>query len=318
MAPTEDFKQALQSALSAITPAEDTTDTSDCPRPEIIAGHVRGQKIDDTIAGHIQSCVTCGQFANDVKRRQRLYERQKVAFTELAEQKYRTVPVLKETFRPFAWMFNWKALVPEVAFVIVIFAVAFNFHSGSLPGAVPATSAIDSERNIAASTIRQIENSDPQKPADTALLLEKFHDQPELVGQVDATRVAQARLAINEKKATVANDTNLADQWSAIEGKLQGYELIAHYNSLRKRTEGTGMLGTVADVEGKNGIVTISFDHDPIVDSEDSKLFRTSAVETPGLNQVTILTPQRRWQLDSKDDFALAVTVDSHQTQKPQ
>jgi hypothetical protein len=78
------------------------------------------------------------------------------------------------------------------------------------------------------------------------------------------------------------------------------------------------MLGTVADVQGKNGIVTISFDHDPIVDTQDSKLFRTSAVETPGLNQVTILTPQRRWQLDSKDDFALAVTVDSHQAQKRQ
>lgn len=95
------------------------------------------------------------------------------------------------------------------------------------------------------------------------------------------------------------------------------YEFIAHYNSLRKQAEGSGVAGTVADVHGKNGNITISFDRDPMVDSQDSKLLSTSAIETQGLNQVTILSPQRHWKLDSKNDFEVAAD-NSHQAQKPQ
>lgn len=317
MTPSKEFEKALHDALSAITPPEDASEASDCPEPEVVASHVRRVKIDDSIENHIASCTSCGEFATDIRRRQKLYERQREAFTALAERKYPSVPVLTETFRPFAWMLKWKVLVPEVALVVAIFAVAFNFHSVSSPETGPSTLAVKAD-NSATSTIRQIEDSDPRRPADTALLLEKFLAQPELFGQVDAARVAQARVVVSQKKAAVANDTTLADQWSDIEGKLQGYEFIAHYNSLRKQTEGAGMPGTVADVQGKNGNVTIRFDRDPITDSQDSKFLSTSAFETVGLNQVTIVTPQRRWKLDSKNDFEAAATVDSHQAQKPQ
>jgi len=313
MAPSKEFEKALHDALSAITPAEDASEASDCPEPEVVASHVRGVNLVDAVENHIASCESCGQFATDIRRRQKLYERQREAFTALAEQKYPSVPVLTETFRPFAWMLHWKALVPEVALVVAIFAVAFNFHSVSPPDA-----GVNAEANSAALTITQIENSDPRKPADSALLLEKFHADPELVGHVDAARVAQARVAIGQKKAAVANDSTLADQWSDIEGKLQGYEFIAHYNSLRKQTEGSGAPSRVADVQGKNGSITISFDRDPMSDSQDSKLLSTSAFETTGLNQVTILTPQRHWKLDSRNAFEVAATVDSHQPQKPQ
>ncbi|MGD1080518.1 MAG: hypothetical protein ABR881_19545 [Candidatus Sulfotelmatobacter sp.] len=313
MAPSKEFEKALHEALSAITPTDEASDVNGCPEPEAVAGHVRLINVDNAIGQHLASCPTCGQLADDIRRRQRVYEQQKTAFTKLAEQKYPFAPVLTETFRPFAWMLHWKALVPEVAVAIVIFAVAFNFHSVSSPDA-----GINAEANSAVSTITQIEKSDPRKPADTAVLLEKFRSDPELVGQIDASRVAQARVVVGQKKAAVASDAALADQWSDIEGKLQGYEFIAHYNSLRRQAEGSGVTSTVADVQGKNGNITISFDRDPMVDSQDSKLLSTSAVETQGLNQVTILSPQRHWKLDSRNDFEAAAADNSHQTQKPQ
>lgn len=317
MTPSKDFEKALHEALSAITPTDDADGAHECPEPETIACHIRGTKTDEEVARHIPSCAPCSQLASDIKRRQKLFERQKLAFTQLAQEKYPSVPVFKETFQPFAWMLKPKALIPELAVALLVAAVAFNFRSASVreTGPVPTTNA---EVNNAASTIRQIENADPRKPGDTAVLLEKFGAQPELVGQVDAARVAQARLVVGEKKATVAGDATLANQWSDIEGKLQGYEFIAHYNALRKQAEGAGVLGRVADVQGKNGIITISFDQDPVSGAQDSKLLSTSAVETPGLNQVTILTPQRSWRLDSKNDFEVAAALDSHKTQKPQ
>ena len=313
MAPDKDFEKALHEALSAITPAEDAEEASVCPAPEAVAGHVRGVSQDAEIGQHLGTCKTCGEFAEDVRRRQRVYERQKTAFTELAKQTYSPAPVLSETFRPFAWMFHWKALVPELAAAVAIFAVAFGFHYRSSPDV-----GNNGGESSAVSTIKQIEKSDPRKPADTAILLERFQSDPALLIQVDASSVAQARLAVSQKKAQVAGDTSLADQWSDIEGKLQGYEFVAHYNSLRKQTEGSGAPGKVADVHGKNGIVTISFDRDPMADSQDSKLLSTSAVETQGLNQLTILAPQGRWKLDSRNDFEVAAAADSHKQEKPQ
>jgi hypothetical protein len=313
MAPSKEFEKALHDALSAITPAEDASEARHCPEPEAVACHVRRINVDPEVEQHISFCPTCAQLATDIRRRQKIYERQKTAFTAMAERKYPAVPVLTETLRPFAWMLHWKALVPEVALAVAIFAVAFNFHSVSAPEA-----GISAEAKSAASTITQIENSDPRKPADTALLLEKFQADPGLVEQVDAARVAQARMAIGQKKAAVSNDSTLADQWSDIEGKLQGYEFVAHYNSLRKQTDGSSVPGRVAEVHGRNGSITISFDRDPMADTQDSKLLSTSAVETQGLNQVTILSPQRHWRLDSRNDFEVAATDNSHQTHKPQ
>lgn len=317
MAPSKDFEKALHEALSAITPIEEGGSTGDCPEPETVACHVRGANIDDTVEKHISSCADCSQFAADIKRRQKLYERQKMAFTELAQQKYSPVPVLKETFRPFAWVLNWKALIPELALAATIILAVFNFHAISPADGGLGTLPVNADANSVASTMTQIENSDPKKPADTAILLEKFRAQPQLVRQVDAARIAQARLVVGQKKAAVANDPALAEQWTSIEGKLQGYEFIAHYNSLRRQADGSVIPGRVADVEGKNGNVTISFDRDPIIDGQDSKLLSTSAVETPGLNQVIILTPQRRWQLSSENNFQVASTINPQQTQKP-
>ena len=312
MAPDKDFEKALQEALSAITPSEDEQGSSTCPAAEAVAGHVRGVSQDVEVDQHLGTCKTCGEFAEDVRRRQRVYERQKVAFTELAQQTYSPTPVLSETFRPFAWMLHWKALVPEVAVAFGIFAVAFGLHYRSSSDAGNIV-----EENAAASTITQIEKSDARKPADTAALVEKFRSDPALLIHIDASSVAQARFAVSQKKAEVASDTSLADQWSDIEGKLEGYEFVAHYNSLRKQTEGSGVPGKVADVQGKNGIVTISFDRDPMADSQDSKLLSTSAVETQGLNQITILAPQGRWRLDSKNDFEVAA-ADWQKQEKPQ
>ncbi|HEY1938131.1 MAG TPA: hypothetical protein VGJ33_09370 [Candidatus Angelobacter sp.] len=314
MSPTKDFEKGLREALSAITPPNEVNEAGDCPEPELIACHVRGTKTDDAVGTHISTCKECGQFAADVRRRQKLYDRQKAAFTAVAEQKYSSVPILRETFRPFAWMLSWKALVPELAFVgVIFFVLAFNFRSVG-PSFGPVTS-----QNAAVSTMSQIENSDPKKPHESAVLLDKFRDHPELVSQVDAARVAQARKVVIEKKAAVAGDTNLSNQWSLIEGKLQGYEFVAHYNSLKKQTDGVGTLGKVANVEGENGTITISFDQDPLTGSQDSKLLSTSAVETTGLNHVTILTPDRSWKLDSKNDFAVAAAgAVSHQAPKPQ
>jgi|HubBroStandDraft_5_1064220.scaffolds.fasta_scaffold25593_3 hypothetical protein len=313
MAPDKDFEEALHEALSSITPGEDAKEGDTCPAPKAVAGHVRGVSQDAEVGQHLATCKTCDEFAEDVRRRQRVYVRQKAAFTALANQTYSPAPILTETFRPFAWMLHWKALVPEVAAAVGIFAVAFGLHYRSFPDLGNI-----GEANAAVSTITQIEKSDPRKPADTAVLLEKFQSDPALLIHIDASSVAQARLAVSQKKSEVAGDASLADQWSDIEGKLQGYEFVAHYNSLRKQTEGSGVQGKVADVQGKNGILTISFDQDPMADSQDSKLLSTSAVETQGLNQLTILAPQGRWKLDSKNDFEVAAAVDSHKQEKPQ
>jgi hypothetical protein len=317
MAPSKDFERALHEALSAMAPLEEGVAANGCPEPETLACHVRGTRADDTVERHISSCATCSEFAADVKRRQKLYERQKVAFTKMAQEKYPKVPVLRETFRPFAWMLTWKALVPELALAAAIIIAAFNFNSVSPPDAGRVTVHLNAEAKSAASTIAQIERSDAKRPADTAVLLEKFRAQPELVGHIDAARIEQARLVVGQKKAAVADDPALADQWSSIEGKLQGYEFIARYYSLRRQADRSAIPGKVADVEGKNGNVTISLDRDPTTDRQGSRLLRTSAVETRGLNQIIILTPQGRWQMSSKDDFEVAASVNSQQTKKP-
>jgi hypothetical protein len=314
MAPNKGFEKALHEALSAMTPIDEPDAAHECPAPEMIAGHIRGTQNDEEVAAHISSCDRCTEFASDIKRRQKLYERQKLAFTQLAQEKYPSIPILKETFQPFAWMLNRKALIPEVALAVaLVAAVTLNYHSSS--HVTEGSATLPAEVNSATSAMKQIENSDPRRPADSAVLLEKFHTEPDLVRQVDAAHVAQARFRVSQKKVAVADDPKLADQWSNIEGKLQAYEFIARYNSLRKQADGSPLLARVADVEGKNGSVTISFDQDPVTDRDDSKLLTTSAVETPGLNQVIILTPQRHWRLDAKNDFEVA--ADSHQNQKP-
>ena len=312
MAQSREFKKALDETLASITPIEDSGETSECPDAEAIIAHIRGAKVDDTVGEHIASCAACGEIAADTRRRQKIYERQKAAFVALAEKKYAPVPVLNETFRPFAWMLQLKALVAEGAAACAILALAFAFYSPSLHKAVG-----NIEGSTAVSTFAQIEKSDPEKPTSSVALLNKLRSNPELVGQVDASRVAQVRFAVGEKKAAVENNTALADQWDDVDGKLTAIEFVAHYNSLRKQTEGSG-IAKLASFEGKDGSVTVTFDTDPISDSRDSKLLSTSAVETRGLNQVTILAPKVHWQLDSKDDFAVAAVANSLGTAKQQ
>jgi ribosomal protein L35AE/L33A len=311
MAPSKDFKKALDEALASITPIENASETSNCPEAETVVAHIRGLSVDDAVGQHVASCETCGQIAADTKRRQKIYERQKAEFTAMAGKKYSTVPVLRETFRPFAWMLQWKAVVAEGALAVVAILIFVpKLHFSSQPEAGGTNGASD-----ASSTFMQIEQS--ESPAASKALLDKLDAEPQLVGQIDASRVAQARSVVDQKRAA-ANNNALADQWQDVDGKLQAYEFIAHYNSLRKQTEGSEKASRVADVEGKNGYVTIRFDQNPISDSQDSKILSTSAVETRGLNQVTILAPNVRWQLDSKDDFSVAAAPDSRKTEKQQ
>jgi hypothetical protein len=294
--PTEDFRKELDAALRGLVeqPTAHDAISDQCPEPESIMAHARGQHVDPEVGAHLGSCSNCSELAVLAKRQQKVYERQRHAFELAASQKPSFAQYVNEAFQPLAWL---RRPIWAVSAAAVLIAIAGTGAWQQYQTTVLTQYAAHEGHTLP--QLLTIEASDPQKPESTESSLRDILQQTRQGKQVDSVQIRKLRFVIDQKQTAVADNPSLAGQWRNIDNQLAVVEWWNRYSELQKKAEGNAPSHRFAaslssEINGSEDTGTVVLDWDPSRNGKDLALLKDSLSQTAGLDKMTIITPENK------------------------
>ena len=301
---TSAFEKELNATLRWLTEESPSAHPfGDCPETEAIVSHLRGNPRPE-LEEHLKNCQKCSDLASYMHRRESVYKRQRDYFLKQLEAEPIKEPwwtsareVLRQTFRPFAFLLEGKAMATAS-----ILALALCIGVWLLPSFVamirPSSSALPFDAK-GLSTSGKIENyygliekASPTNPGAAEIALDDLRRATQTGGMVKPT-TPDAALASVRLKKTEAPDKS--DDWTRIQNELEGYALLNRYAYLRsERQMGAPLWKDFAGVSKEDNTLLIFLNREPSYDTDTYKLLKESRQSTKGINGVLLVTPSNR------------------------
>jgi hypothetical protein len=304
--PRKEFNEALAKALAALAESPEITDVdfSACPAPETILAHVRGRSANLHVMEHLNQCPTCADLAGTMKARHSIHERQRTAFREglgaqpsaseerwKAQRKLSFLDSVKQAFEPFSWLGRPVGFAVEALVVVAIAGFGLFVWRQPQPRPLLVNNAPANVKVKAA--VERIQASDAHEPGSVEKALQELQKQGQEGSRIDLDQLEQARRAVAMKKVAVTNNPQLQIRWDEVDGQLTGLQWMNQYTSLRDQVKGTAAAPEqVWNISGTEGKLTVGWD--PTLAPEDLGLLKASVRRTPGLEKLTLVTPDNK------------------------
>jgi hypothetical protein len=299
-----DFESELKATLDWLAEGSPgDPEFGECPEAESVIAHARGEE-HHKVSKHLKECAKCRELASYLHQRDTVYQRQREYFLKQIQSEQVEEPwfsslsiLLRETFRPFSFLLNRRAILAETAVLLLAVGLVWKLPSFvATYRAEPDVGAFDPKRALATRKAEadygRIQQTSPEDPTAAEKIIGELREATQTGGLVEPAKV-ETVLAAVEMKKTAAPEKSL--DWERVGGQLQAYIVLSRYEQLRsEQGKGAPVWKDFVGGGNKDGNAFIYLGREPFYDRETYSLLKQSSADLKGVTGVTLVTPSNK------------------------